>query len=68
MISGASMWLDARAGAGSSRSPRAAVSWSVRTSDFITVSSRVGWCTDRSPEHPQLRRKQGEAQGVRLPS
>src|SRR4029453_12618914 len=68
-MSGASMWLDARAGAGSSRSPTAAVSVragdSVVICDFMCVTSCAGWCDESPLEYPKLRRKQHEAQGAR---
>src|SRR5262245_34630106 len=65
-MSGASMWLDACAGAGHIRSPAAAVRGSIPSTFFIAVTSRSGWCTDSRPEHPELRGEQRELECARL--
>src|SRR5262245_52547399 len=64
-MSGASMWLDAQAGADSSNE-NAVVNCSTRTSGFIGVTSNSGLSSDSPPEHPKLRRQQREAQCARF--
>src|SRR5687768_5464290 len=66
-MSGASMWLDAPAVAGHTRSAAAAASCSARRTGFsISVTSDRGWRIEPPPEHPKLRGKQREAEPSRF--